>query len=107
MGSRTAKRLGGLGFAAASSLLMAWNWYLAIYDGYCHLKVAAITPALTVMGLGLFLFPDYYRERKRGENIDKFSGIELLTPCWWAILAVSLVSTLANLFVLEHWRLHG
>jgi O-antigen/teichoic acid export membrane protein len=108
MVSRKAKRLGGLGFAAASGLLMAWNWYLAIYEGYCYLKVATITPALTVLGLGLFLFPDYYRERiQRGENIDQLSWSELLTPRWWAILVLSLVSTIANLFVLEQWRLHS
>jgi hypothetical protein len=103
--SRLHERLGGLFMATASATITAWNWYLAIYDGYCYLKIATLGPPLTIIGLGLFLFPDYCKERiQRGENIDKLSGIELITRRWWTILVVAMASTIVNLQILESWR---
>jgi hypothetical protein len=106
MVSRRTERLGGLFIATLGSLLTIWNWHLALSEGHFYPKVALIGPAFTVMGLGLILFPGYRTERlARGEDISQLSGVALLTPRWWGILAISLGSGLVNLGALKGWQL--
>jgi hypothetical protein len=49
------------------------------------------------MGLGLVLFPGYKEERLgRGEDISKLSGVDLITPRWWAVFVVGLAAGITN-----------
>ncbi len=106
MVSRRMERVGGLFITTLSAILTSWNWHTAIFEGYFSLKAALIGPAFTIIGLGLILFPGYRTERiERGEDITQLSGIALLTPRWWGILAISLGSGLVNLGTLRGWQL--
>ncbi len=106
MVSRRMERLGGVFIATLSAILTIWNWHLALSEGHFYLKAALIGPAFTMIGLGLILFPGYRTERiERGEDITQLTGIGLLTPRWWGILAISLGSGLVNLGTLKGWQL--
>ena len=106
MVSRRMERLGGVFIATLSAILTIWNWHLALSEGHFYLKAALIGPAFTIIGLGLILFPGYRTERiERGEDITQLTGIALLTPRWWGILAISMGSGLVNLGTLKGWQL--
>jgi hypothetical protein len=84
--------LGGLLIAAGSAAATAYGWHTG-YTG----KGTALFPFFFVMGLGLVLFPGYKEERlARGEDISKLSGVDLITPRWWAVLVVGLAAGIAN-----------
>lgn len=106
MVSRSMERLGGLFIATLGSLLTLWNWHLALSAGHFYPKIAILGPIFTMMGLGLILFPGYRTERiDRGEDLTQLSGLALLTPRWWGILAISIGSGLVNLGALKGWQL--
>ncbi len=106
MVSRRMERLGGILITTLSAILTIWNWHLAISEGHFYFKAALIGPAFTIIGLGLILFPGYRTERiERGEDITQLTGVALLTPRWWGILAISLGSGLVNLGTLKGWQL--
>jgi hypothetical protein len=106
MVSRRMERLGGVFIATLSAILTIWNWHLALSEGHFYLKAALIGPAFTIIGLGLILVPGYRTERiERGEDTTQLTGIALLTPRWWGILAISLGSGLVNLGTLKGWQL--
>ncbi len=105
MVSRRTERLGGIFIATLSLLLTGWNWQMVVYEHHFSLRATLIAPAFTVIGLGLVLFPGYRTERiERGEDLSNLSGIALITPRWWGILAVALVSGAVNLLVLKGWH---
>jgi hypothetical protein len=60
-------------------------------------------PAVAVIGPGLILFPGYKEERieRGGEDITHLSGARLLTPRWWAILIIAVLTGLGNLALLS------
>jgi hypothetical protein len=102
MVSRKMERLGGLFIATVSAILTIWTWHSAIYAGSFYPKAATIGPAFTIIGVALILFPGYRNERiERGEDIQRLSGSELVTPRWWAIMAIALGSGFLNLAVLK------
>ena len=100
--SRTKQRLGGLLLAALSAAGTAWNWHLARTEGYFWVKASIFLPACLVLGLAMILFPSYRAERlSRGEDITKLQGWRLITPRWWAIVAVALAVGLADYLFLN------
>jgi hypothetical protein len=104
--SRRRERFGGLSIATLGASLTLWNWHLALSDGRFYVKAALLGPAFTIIGLGLVLFPGYRTERiERGEDIARLTGLALLTPRWWGIIAISLGSGLVNLGTLKGWQL--
>ena len=106
MGARQKERFGGLLIATIGAMLTIWNWHVAIYEGHFYVKAAIVGPTFTIIGLALVLFPGYKTERiDRGEDISQLTGIQLLTPRWWGILAISLGSGFINLAVLKGWQL--
>lgn len=43
------------------------------------------------------LIPGYREERiARGEDVSRLQGMQLITPRWWAVLALALAAPLAN-----------
>jgi ABC-type Fe3+-siderophore transport system permease subunit len=84
--------LGGVLIATGSAGATAWGWHTG-YNG----KGTALFPCFFVIGVGLILFPGYKEERlARGEDISKLSGVDLITPRWWAVLVVGLAAGIAN-----------
>lgn len=77
--------------------MTAWGWYTLLTAGSFWPNASAIFPAFTVLGLALILFPGYQEERlARGEDVSGLSGTQLLTPRWWAVLAVALAAGAGN-----------
>jgi hypothetical protein len=106
MVSRQKERFGGLFIATIGAILTIWNWHVAISAGHFYAKAAMIGPAVTIIGLALVLFPGYKTERiERGEDISQLTGIQLLTPRWWGVLAIALGSGFINLAALKGWQL--
>lgn len=98
---RGRQRLGGLLIALLSASFLGWTWYTALTRGYYYPKAAAIFPAFLVIGLALAAIPGYREERiARGEDVSRMSGMELLTPRWWAVLALALAAGFANWFAI-------
>ena len=105
MGLRKKEQFGGLLMATIGAMLTIWNWHVAISEGHFYVKAAMIGPAFTTLGLALVLFPGYMTERvERGEDISQLIGLQLLTPRWWGILAISIGSGFINLAVLKGWQ---
>ena len=105
MGLRKKEQFGGLLMATIGATLTIWNWHVAISEGHFYVKAAMIGPAFTTLGLALVMFPGYMTERvERGEDISQLIGLQLLTPRWWGILAISIGSGFINLAVLKGWQ---
>lgn len=99
---RWKQQLGGVLFALLGVGFTGWGWYTALTEGYYFDKASMLFPAFCILGLGLILFPGYKEERiARGEDISDLSGIQLLTPRWWAILIVALLAGLGNYVLLS------
>ncbi len=102
MRSRRMERFGGLFIGVMGTFLTIWNWHLALAAGHFYVKAAILGPAFTILGLGLVLFPGYRMERsERGEDISQLSGVALITPRWWGLLAIAIGSGLINLAILK------
>ena len=75
-----------------------WGWYTALYRGYYEVNASIFFPYIGIFGLGLIAFRDFEEERiARGEDISQLSGMQLVTPRWWVILAVGLAAGLGNM----------
>jgi predicted histidine transporter YuiF (NhaC family) len=97
MNDRTNEIIGGIFIFTVSAGLYFYNWYLIENHDYYYPKAAFFGGLMMIVGLALILIPNYRAERKnRGENIDNLSGMQLLTPKWWAILAAALAFGIAN-----------
>ena len=48
------------------------------------------------------LIPGYREERiARGEDVSGLKGARLITPRWWAVLALAIAASLANAYFIE------
>lgn len=105
MTTRRMERSCGLVIAVIGTLLTVWNWHLALSEGRFYEQAAMMGPILTIMGLGLIVFPGYRTERlTRGEDLDRLSGTALITARWWGVLAIAVGSGLINLAALKGWK---
>ena len=103
--SRRKQALGGIIMALAGAGFTGWMWYTALYHGYFYIKSSFLFPAFFVIGMGLILFPGYKEERiARGEDISRLQGVKLITPRWWAILAVALIAGGLNYLLLITYK---
>jgi hypothetical protein len=95
------RRLGGAFLASMGVACTAWTWYTALTEGTYYRWASIFFPYGCVLGLGLILFPGYRDERiARGEDISGMRGLQLLTPRWWAVMAVGFIAGLANYLLL-------
>lgn len=101
---RTTQRLGGLLVAAAGLFIVWMSLRQAVAHGSFLPRFAMAGPGFLVVGVALVLIPGYREERMaRGEEISHLSGLRLLTPRWWVVLAVALMLGLA----FEQWLERG
>jgi hypothetical protein len=99
---RGTQRLGGAFIALLSGSFVAWGWYTALTRGYYYRKAALIFPAFLVIGIALLAIPGYREERiARGEDVSRLEGMQLITPRWWAVLALAIVASLANAYFIQ------
>ena len=102
MNDRTKEIIGGIFIFIVSSGLYFYDWHLIFTEQYYYPKALIFGGAMMIVGLALIIIPGYRTERKiRGENIDNLSGMQLLTPKWWAILVAALAFGLANWIYVE------
>jgi hypothetical protein len=105
MTTRRMERLGGIVIAVMGMLLTVWNWHLALSEGRFYEHAAIFGPVLTIMGLGLVIFPGYRTKRQAcSENLDRLSGAASIAAQWWGLLAIAVGSGLINLAALKGWR---
>jgi hypothetical protein len=94
---RGTQRLGGALMALLCGGFVAWTWYTALTRGYYYQKAAMIFPAFLVIGLALVAIPGYREERiARGEDVSRLEGARLITPRWWAVLALAVAAGAVN-----------
>lgn len=99
---RWKQRLGGALIAAIGGGGTLWVWHVAQTEERIYLKASMALPAFLVLGLALIVIPGYKEERiARGEDISQLSGTGLLTPRWWAVLALALAAGIGNLLLLQ------
>ena len=99
---RWKQRLGDAIIAAIGGGGTLWLWHVARSEGYVYLKASVLLPAFPVLGLAMIAIPGYKEERlARGEDLSGLSGVQLLTPRWWVVLALALAAGLGNLLLLR------
>jgi hypothetical protein len=99
--SRQQERFFGLFLATVSIILTIWIWVSAIQTRTFPVYGALLGPAMTVVGFGLVAFPNYRRERlDRGEDINQLNTFQQVTPRWWVIQGIAIVSGVLNLVIL-------
>lgn len=102
MNSNTQQRIIGAVLLLLSAAAMGWLWYQVVKQAQYYSTLAAVVPIFLVIGLGLLIFGGYREERLgRGENISKLSSVQMITPRWWVVLALSIVAGLANFYFLS------
>jgi hypothetical protein len=98
---RGRQRIGGVFLTLLSGGFVAWTWFTALRRGYYYPKAAVIFPAFLVIGLALIAIPGYREERiARGEDVSQLQGAQLITPRWWAVLAIALAAGFGNWLLL-------
>lgn len=99
---RGTQRLGGAFIALLAGGFVAWGWYTALTRGYFYRNAALVFPAFVVIGVALMLIPGYREERiARGEDVSRLEGMQLITPRWWAVLALAIAASLANAYFIQ------
>ncbi len=74
---------------------------LAQYGEARLVSIQSMGPAFVVVGIGMFLFPLYRRERlARGEDITHLKGYALITTKWKVILAIGIIAEIAYIYIL-------
>ena len=96
-------------FVAGCGVFMSWiAWKQTVRDAEFSLRASMLGPAFVVIGLGLAAFGGYKEERlARGESLEGLEGMQLLTPRWWGVLALSFAAAAAYTFALRQglfWR---
>ncbi len=100
--SRQQERFVGLFIAVVSIMITVWTWQSAIQTRTFLVYGALLGPAMVVVGLGLVAFPHYRRERlDRGEDINQLNTFQQITPRWWVIQGIAIVSGVLNLVILS------
>lgn len=104
--SRGRQRLGGALIVLLSGGFVAWSWYTALARGYYYRRAALVFPAFLVIGVALMVIPGYREERvARGEDVSRLQGMQLITPRWWAVLALAVAASIVNALLLKAgWR---
>jgi hypothetical protein len=76
---------------------MSWlAWHQAVRDAEFSMRGSMLGPAFLVLGIGLAVFGGYREERlARGERLEDFEGIQLITARWWGLLIVALLAAAA------------
>jgi hypothetical protein len=106
--TRLKQRLGGALMVLIGAVFTGWNWYTFLYNDYFYIKSSILFPAVLVIGLGLIIFPGYREGRAaRGEDVSALGGMKLITPRWWAILAVALAAGALNCLLLSYLKPSG
>ena len=99
------QRMGGAFMALVGGGFTLWIWHTALSLGHFSAKGALVMPAFFVLGAALVVFPGYRQERlARGEDISRLSGWHLITTRWRTILAIALLSGIANFVLLVTTR---
>ena len=99
---RWKQQLGGALIAAIGGGGTFWLWHAARSEGSIYFKASVLFPAFFVLGAAMIAVPGYKEERlARGENLSGLSGVQLLTPRWWAVLVIALAAGLGNLCLLR------
>lgn len=106
--SRAVQAIAGA-FIAGCGVFMSWiAWNQTVRDAEFSMRGSMLGPAFVVIGLGLAAFGGYKEERlARGESLEGLQGLQLLTPRWWGVLALSLAAAAAYTFALWQglfWR---
>jgi hypothetical protein len=100
--SRQQERLFGLLIVTVSTIITIWTWLSAIQTNTFPVYGALLGPAMIVFGFGLVAFPHYRRERlDRGEDISQLNTFQQVTPRWWVIQGIAIISGVLNLVILE------
>lgn len=96
--------IGGFILLGISGGLYFWNRYSIFKRQSYYPKAMIFGAAMMIVGLGLIIFGGYRTERiNRGEDISKLSGLKLLTPKWWGVLAAALIFAFANWIYISHF----
>ena len=98
---------GGIGF-------WIWSWYMPLYEGTYSLKLAALGPMFTVVGIGFILFPadpesSYYKAWKQAKEAGESVPFHEL-PMKYVLLTVFAVAAgFCHMFIIGFqfggWRL--
>jgi hypothetical protein len=90
-------------FISAVGVGISWIvWNQAATRAEFSMRGALVGPAFAVLGLGLAAFGGYREERlARGESLEGLHGHRLITPRWWAVLALAFVAGGAYTFALS------
>jgi len=91
--SRRAQGIVGVFIAAMGGWLSWLAWHQSMRHAEFSLRASFVGPAFLVLGLGLAAFGGYREERlARGERLEDYEGFRVITPRWWALLAVAFAA---------------
>jgi hypothetical protein len=94
--SRRAQGIVGVFIAAMGGWLSWLAWHQTVRDAEFSLRASFLGPAFVVLGLGLAAFGGYREERlARGDGLEGLQGFRVITPRWWAMLALAFLAAAA------------
>ncbi len=71
---------------------IVWN---SAVNNESYLSIGIAGPAFIIVGLALLIIPSYRLERiAKGEQPDQAQAVKMLTPKWWVVLGICLLSEL-------------
>jgi len=89
--SRFKQSIGGVIIFFLGLGLTVANWSFWFSDGSYYPKIAFLGPAFAIIGLALVAMPGYREERlSKGQNLADYPKYKIITPRWWAVMALGL-----------------
>ena len=100
--SRRSQAVAGVCIAAMGAWLSWLAWHGAVRDAEFSMRASSLGPAFVVLGLGLAVFGGYREERlARGDGLEGLQGFRVITPRWWALLALAFAAAAAYTLALR------
>jgi hypothetical protein len=101
---RRRERIGGVIIGGLGLFLAGLAWHQTP-TGEFSVKASFLGPAFAVIGGGLILWPGYRTERRaRGDDLEHFTGLQLLTRRWRTVLIAAIfIGIIFTLALRQGW----
>lgn len=98
-GSKNSQRILGLFLLVFSIAVTVWLSKLELSKSFITIMAQMLFPAISVVGLGLILFPIDQDELEKRWGVRKIESIGQIPGIWWGIIIFSILLGIGSYLV--------